>query len=109
MNAAVLFRWKAPGVATPSARRTAIVSSLPSRLLVPAGKRSAGAYTSIIGIVEDQVRAGFMTLQLVQAIALKCRLTGPFYGSLAVNPSRPFRARRSREQIRDNHRIWRRR
>src|SRR5206468_3048494 len=31
MNAAVLFRWKGPGVATPSARRTAIVSSLPSR------------------------------------------------------------------------------
>src|SRR3989441_5096172 len=60
MNAAVLFRWKAPGVATPSARRTAIVSSLPSRLLVPAGKRSAGAYTSIIGIVEDQATAGFI-------------------------------------------------
>src|SRR2546426_6694812 len=62
MKAAVLFRWKGPGVATPSARRTAIVSSLPSRPLVPAGKRSAGAYTSIIGIGEDQVRVGFRAL-----------------------------------------------
>src|SRR5438445_13509173 len=66
MNAAVLFRWKGPGVATPSARRTAIVSSLPSRLLVPAGKRSAGAYTSIIGMVEDQERAGFIALHWCQ-------------------------------------------
>src|SRR5437667_3003431 len=55
MKAAVLLRWKGPGVATPSARRTAIVSSLPSRLSVPAGKRSAGAYTSIMGIVKHPV------------------------------------------------------
>src|SRR6266705_5455604 len=41
MKAAVLFRWKGPGVATRSARRTAIVSSLPSRPSVPAGKRSS--------------------------------------------------------------------
>src|SRR2546427_4313216 len=75
MNAAVLFRWKGPGVATPSARRTAIVSSLPSRPSVPAGKRSAGAYTSIMGIAWHQVRAGFMALQSGQVDAAGCRLT----------------------------------
>src|SRR2546422_2939549 len=75
MNAAVLFRWKGPGVATPSARRTAIVSSLPSRPSVPAGKRSAGAYTSIMGMAKDQVRAGFMALQSGQVDEARCRLT----------------------------------
>src|SRR3989449_2328084 len=75
MNAAVLFRWKGPGVATPSARRTAIVSSLPSRPSVPGGKRSAGAYTSIMGIAEHQVRAGFMALQWGQVHQAGCRLT----------------------------------
>src|SRR5213593_4339659 len=75
MNAAVLFRWKGPGVATPSARRTAIVSSLPSRPSVPAGKRSAGAYTSIMGIAKHQVRAGFMALQSGQVDEAGCRLT----------------------------------
>src|SRR2546430_786724 len=55
MKAAVLFRWKGPGVATPSARRTAIVSSLPRRLAGPAGERVAGAYTSILGLVEEPV------------------------------------------------------
>src|SRR2546422_3797734 len=75
MNAAVLFRRKGPGVATPSARRTAIVSSLPSRPSVPAGKRSAGAYTSIMGIAEHQVRAGFMALQWGQVHEAGCRLT----------------------------------
>src|SRR2546422_5147751 len=74
MNAAVLFRWKGPGVATPSARRTAIVSSLPSRPSVPTGKRSAGAYTSIMGIAKHQVRAGFMALQLGQVHEAGCRL-----------------------------------
>src|SRR6266702_1563165 len=75
MNAAVLFRWKGPGVATPSARRTAIVSSLPSRPSVPAGKRSAGAYTSIMGIAKYQVRAGFRALQWGQVHEAGCRLT----------------------------------
>src|SRR5436853_2786807 len=63
MKAAVLFKWKGPGVATPSARRTAMVSSLPSRPSVPAGNRSAGAYTSIIGIVTPpKGRVGFRSL-----------------------------------------------
>src|SRR5947209_12065401 len=75
MNAGVLFRWKGPGVATPSARRTAIVSSLPSRPSVPAGKRSAGAYTSIMGMAKHQVRAGFMALQSGQVDEAGCRLT----------------------------------
>src|SRR5256885_16557306 len=75
MKAAVLFRWKGPGVAAPSARRTAIVSSLPSRPSVPAGKRSAGAYTSIMGMAKDQVRAGFMALQSGQVDEAGCRLT----------------------------------
>src|SRR6266571_2716792 len=75
MNAAVLCRWKGPGVATPSARRTAIVSSLPSRPSVPAGKRSAGAYTSIMGIAKYQVRAGFRALQWGQVHQAGCRLT----------------------------------
>src|SRR2546427_5771658 len=75
MNAAVLFRWKGPGAATPSARRTAIVSSLPSRPSVPAGKRSAGAYTSIMGIAKHQVRAGFRALQRGQVHEAGCRLT----------------------------------
>src|SRR5205809_2332061 len=74
MNAAVLFRWKGPGVATPSARRTAIVISLPSRPSVPTGKRSAGAYTSIMGIAGHQVRAGFMALQGGQVHDAGCRL-----------------------------------
>src|SRR5256886_2164096 len=75
MNAAVLFRWKGRGVATPSARRTAIVSSLPSRPSVPAGKRSAGAYTSIMGMAKGQVRAGFMALQSGRVDEARCRLT----------------------------------
>src|SRR5256885_3470908 len=75
MKAAALFKWKGPGVATPSARRTAIVSSLPSRPSVPAGKRSAGAYTSIMGIAKHQVRAGFMALQSGQVDEAGCRLT----------------------------------
>src|SRR3989441_3246797 len=75
MNAAVLFRWKGPGAATPSARRTAIVSSLPSRPSVPAGKRSAGAYTSIMGIAKHQVRAGFRALQRGQVHEAGCRPT----------------------------------
>src|SRR5712692_6183527 len=89
MNAAVLFRWKGPGVATPSARRTAIVSSLPSRLLVPAGKRSAGAYTSIIGIVEDQERAGFIVLHWCQVLLVGCRLRTI---RLRVGRGQPFSA-----------------
>src|SRR5256712_12325406 len=75
MNAAVLFRWKGRGVATPSARRTAIVSSLQSRPSVPAGRRSAGAYTSIMGMAKGQVRAGFMALQSGRVDEARCRLT----------------------------------
>src|SRR5258708_24567395 len=48
--AAVLSRWKGPGVATPSARRTAAVSCSPSCRSVPTGKRSARAHTSIMGM-----------------------------------------------------------
>src|SRR2546428_12865722 len=75
MNAAVLFRWNGPGLVTPSARRTAMVSSLPSTPSVPAGKRSAGAYTSIMGIAKHQVRAGFRALQRGQVHEAGCRPT----------------------------------
>src|SRR5436189_5500132 len=50
MYAAVFARWNGVGELTPSARRTAKVSSSPSRRSDPAGKRSFGVYTSIIGI-----------------------------------------------------------
>src|SRR5580698_4817878 len=49
MKAAVLSRWNGPGCATPSARSTAWVSSRPRCSSAPAGKMSAGAYTSIMG------------------------------------------------------------
>src|SRR5258707_13600770 len=50
MYAAVFARWNGVGELTPSALRTANVSSSPIRRSDPAGRRSFGAYTSIIGI-----------------------------------------------------------
>src|ERR1700680_799018 len=50
MNAAVFSRWNGPGAATPSARSTASVNASPIRRSDPVGRRSFGAYTSIIGI-----------------------------------------------------------
>ena len=39
-----------------------MVSSLPSRPSVPAGNKSAGAYTSIIGMAMPKERVGFSSL-----------------------------------------------
>src|SRR5207244_3620736 len=50
MYAAVFARWNGVGELTPSALRTANVSSSPIRRSDPFGRRSFGAYTSIIGI-----------------------------------------------------------
>src|SRR6185295_1431085 len=55
MYAPVLFVWVGPGLTTPSALSRAAVSSAARRRSAPAGKRSAAAYTSIIGI-EDPSR-----------------------------------------------------
>src|SRR5258708_34944491 len=50
MYAAVFARWNGVGELTPSALSTAKVSSSPIRRSDPFGRRSFGAYTSIIGI-----------------------------------------------------------
>src|SRR5215471_20064298 len=73
MYAPVLFRCAGPGFSTPSARRSARVSSSASCRSEPAGKTSAAAYTSIIGI-ELSFRVGrLMTAREKAADACGCQ------------------------------------